>query len=34
MGLKGYELKWSNKAHNKHLNHLVIISSELIHWDT
>lgn len=31
---KAKELKqWSNKAHNKHLNHLKAILSELIQWD-
>lgn len=25
--------KWSNKARNKHLNHLKALLSELIHWD-
>ncbi len=27
------ERKWSNKAHNKHLNHFKAILSELIQWD-
>ncbi len=25
--------KWSNKAYNKHLNHLKAVLTELIHWD-
>lgn len=28
-----YNRKWSNKAYNKHLNHLKAILSELIQWD-
>lgn len=33
MDIAAKQRKWSNKARNKHLNHLKALLSELIHWD-